>query len=246
MLRAACCVDAPGHECSLILVYGETLRVLLLSSAVDSTIYRHVDRSLEGEFPVAFFCKSDLVLHLSNVTDTDHLDQFLDLLVTINNVEAEHKYGGDTRGELTVDPLSRMESVFDRVAFHESSDIEPLLPKDGPGLADSTWDACDLDVAPPEDPFLDQSESELSSPEQPFHEPFEINQSLPPPSIASSSKMTGDDRQSFRSHVASIRSKTRSLLRDNYHRMADVIPKCPPGDDCSSCKKCGEAVKHEW
>jgi hypothetical protein len=94
MQSSACCIDSPGHKCDWILVYGDALRALVLTFAADSAIGNHVEGLSDSGLNVAFFCKEDLALHLGNVTDTDHLEQFLDLLVTIKNIEVGPRFGG--------------------------------------------------------------------------------------------------------------------------------------------------------
>jgi hypothetical protein len=104
MQSTACCIDSPGHKCNWILVYGDTLRVFLSSFAADSATHSHAEGSSDGGLDVAFFCKDDLELHLGNVTDTDHVEQFLELLVTIENIEVGPRFGAQIRHDSNCHP----------------------------------------------------------------------------------------------------------------------------------------------
>ncbi|KAF7507168.1 hypothetical protein GJ744_010850 [Endocarpon pusillum] len=87
MILASCCMRTANHQCSLILVYGDTLRVLLRCTFVNSGIWKHLEGPLDTE--ITYFCKDDLVSHLGNLTDKDHLEEFLSRLLEIWNLEME-------------------------------------------------------------------------------------------------------------------------------------------------------------
>jgi hypothetical protein len=297
MQSSACCIDSPGHKCDWILVYGDALRVLLSSSAADSAIHNHVDGLSDSGLDVAFFCKDDLALHLGNVVDTGHLEQFLDLLVTIKNIELGPRFGAQIRDDSNcLSPIPRQygcdeepfqesfdtECLVHEVQFSDCWDTKPRLPKypfqksSGSGEPPPENPFRDPDTEPPspENPFEESSDFNdrfppylASSPEDPFEDSSHFEKRFPPfsppaadepvegssdfekrfpPLPPQPTKMTGEWRRSLRSHIASIRHRSRPLLCDNYHRVPHVVAEYLPHEDCSTCRKCEEAVEREW
>lgn len=209
-MPSACCHPSEDHKCDMMIVYGDTLRALLSSSAVDSTICTHVDGPLESDMPVMFFCKDDLAYHLGDQIHKDDLEHFLALLLDVENLQVEIPLGEDIR-EVSSNCSSPITMEYgpesDGDPFEDCPDTEPLLPADG-------------------DPFRSSSSDE----ERPVPQ-----------------GITGEERTPLRSRIASIRpKKSRLPLRDEYHRIPDELPECPPDGDCSTCRKCEKAVEMEW
>ncbi len=223
MSPSACCISSEDHGCDLIIVHGDTLRGLLSSAAVDRAIHSHVDGSLDGEFPVMFLCKDDLALHLGNVADRDDLEDFLAMLLAGENIQSLQVELGcwEEVGDESIcaSPMTT-EYGRDRDLFQDQSDLEPLLTE-GPFQDPATCEPILL-----EDPFRDPSDTD-TEPEGPR-------------------RLTGERRKAFRARLASINHRSRSPLRQNYHRIPEVVPECPPKGDCSTCRKCEEAVDYEW
>ena len=125
MQPPSCCVSAPGHRCDLILVYGDTLRALLSSSAVDAAIWNHIALPLDDDMPVMFLCQDDLLGHLGNVTHRDNLEELLALLLDANreNIEAGIENNIDEILD-SVFPIT-MEYGYEGDLFAGSPDFDP-------------------------------------------------------------------------------------------------------------------------
>jgi hypothetical protein len=138
---------------------------LLLSFAADSAIDNHVEGLWDSGLNVAFFCKEDLALHLGNVTDTDHLEQFLDLLVTIKNIEVGPRFGAQIRHDSNC--LSSIPTQYgpDEEPFQESFNTQCLVHEV------QFSDRWDTKPRLTKCPFQKSSGSGESVLENPFHDP---------------------------------------------------------------------------
>jgi hypothetical protein len=297
MQSCACCIDPPGHKCDWILVYEDALRALLSSSAADSAIHSHVEGLSDSGLSVAFFCKEDLALHLGNVADTDHLEQFLDLLVTIKNIEVGPRFGTQIRhdsnclssiptqygpDEEPFQESSNTQCLVHEVQFSDRWDTKPRLIKwpfqkssgSGESVLENPFRNPDTEPSSPGKRSEESSDFNKrfppllpSSPEKPFEDSSHFEKRFPrlsppaaeepvekssdfeirfPPSPPRPTKMTAEWRRSLRSRIASTRHRSRSLLPDNYHQIADVVLEYPPRDDCSRCRKYRGEVEREW
>ena len=253
MLPLPCCVFSLGHTCELILVYGDTLRALLSSTAVDSTIWNHISSPLEAE--LTYFCRDDLALHLGNVTDKDHLEDFLAMLLAVENLQVELGAWEDIRDEwASLSPIT-MEYEPDGDLFQETPDTEPLLPRSA--QEDRTGWPVTVQYESDIDPFRDPSGTESPSSGRRGRQwlaalDYGSDRDRPRGSSDTGPQLprayTGEGRVSFRSHLASIERKRNLQLRHDYHQIPSPsqIPECPPTGDCSTCQKCAEAVESEW
>lgn len=221
LLPCTCYLRSGDHRCDLILVYGDTLHALLSSTAVDLAILDHVDGSLEAEVPVMFFCKDDLALHLRNKTHRDDLEDFLAMLLAgkqMQTIQDDLERQEEVADASACSSPIAVEYGSDGEAFLDSSETEPLLPQ-GQSRDTLEYQPCSL-----EDAFRGPSDTEECLPEG----------------------MTGEKRTALSSRLVSIKRGMSSPLRDNYRRIPEVVPVCPPKGDCSTCRKCEKAVELEW
>lgn len=220
MPLVSCCVRSSDHTCDPILVYGDTLRALLSSTAVDSRIRNHINGPLEAE--IAYFCKDDLVSHLGNLTDKDRLEDLLIVLLDMENLQVELGAREDVRDDPTCLSPITMEYGPDGDGFRDSSDREPLLPRSNTGELSKS--AFKLKYGYDSDPFQDPSDTESTSSRSSEGETRQSSDTMDHGAdedplcdfsdieIPSPRRQTGEGKKSFRSRFPSISFDTEPHL----------------------------------
>ncbi len=125
-MTASCCVWTANHQCDPILVYEETLRILMRCTFVESRIWKHFDRLLDTE--ITYFCRDDLVSHLGTWTDRDHLEEFLSRLPEIWSLQMEVDAMEEVRDHPACHSPIALEYGPNEDPFRDFSDEELLLP----------------------------------------------------------------------------------------------------------------------
>ncbi len=223
-MLASCCAWTANHQCEPVLVYGETLRILMRCTFVESGIWKHFDGVLDTE--ITYFCRDDLVSHLGTWTDRDHLEEFLSRLPEIWNLQMEV----DAMEEVRDDPacLSHIALEYgpDGDPFRDSSDEEPLLPNITKGeVSKSTFG---LKYGYDSNPFEDSSDTESMTLKSSTGEGRHPQDDLEPEASRDSSEEFAGvgislpqeqaevGRKSFRSRLPSISLDTKLRFLRNF------------------------------